>query len=204
LVDDDRVELSNLNRQVLFSEDQVGQEKTKAAAETLRRHNSQLEITTHERRIRASADLAELLDGVSVVIATADWPPHELPRWVNEACLGAGVPFITGGQFPPRLRVGPLVIPGQTPCVECLENAVRRDYALYDELAAHRARRSMPDAAIATTSGVIGCLLASEVQHLLVGQKPASEAAALTLDLQTFAAERQPIERDPACRACSG
>ena len=109
------------------------------------------------------------LPAPDLVIATADWPPHDLPRWVNRACIAAGAPWIGAGQFPPRLRVGPMVIPGRSPCLECQESAIRREHPLYDELAAWRAKGETPDASVGPVSGVIGSLLASEAMHLLIG-----------------------------------
>jgi molybdopterin/thiamine biosynthesis adenylyltransferase len=203
LVDDDRVELSNLNRQLLFGEAQLGRLKVDAAAEALHRHNSALEVRRHPLRVRGVADLALLLDGVDLVIATADWPPHELPRWVNRACLATGTAFLTAGQFPPKIRIGPLVVPGRTPCLECAEAAARLRHPLYDELADHRARGSTPDAAMAPTAGVAGALLASEALHHLLGLDAASAAGAAIVDLRTLQIERAPVAREPGCPACA-
>jgi molybdopterin/thiamine biosynthesis adenylyltransferase len=203
LVDDDRVELSNLNRQLLFGEAQLGRLKVDAAAEALSRHNSELELLRHPLRVRGTADLAGLLDGVDLVIATADWPPHELPRWVNRACLAAGTAFLTAGQFPPKVRIGPLVVPGRTPCLECAETAARHQHPLYDELADHRARGGTPDAALAPTAGVAGALLASEALHHLLGMSAASAAAAIILDLRSLQIEHAPVDREPGCPACA-
>jgi len=204
LVDDDRVELSNLNRQLLFRESQVGELKTSAAADSLRAHNSEIEVVEVSRRLRCEADLTELVESdLDLVVATADWPPHELPRWVNRACVSAGVPWIGAGQFPPRLRVGPLVIPGESACLECLEGAVRREYPLYEELAAWRSRGELPDPSVGPVCGVIGSLIASEALHLLTEAfQPESVGQALMLDLRTMELRKQKVSMDASCRVC--
>lgn len=202
LLDDDRVELSNLNRQILFAEDQLGELKVRAAESSLRAHNHRLDVEGVVLRVRGPRDLAAHLDGVDLVIATADWPPHELPRWVNEACLRASVPYMTAGQFPPRARIGPLVIPGRTACLECLERRTRREYPLYDELSRHRAQGSTPEAAMATTSAVIGALLASEAMHHLMGVESRLASRAMLLDLRRLVVELEEVGRDPACPLC--
>jgi bacteriocin biosynthesis cyclodehydratase domain-containing protein len=205
LIDDDRVELSNLNRQLLFSEADVGRLKVEAAASALRRNNSSLRVSRLRHRVRGPGDLAEPLAGAQLLIATADWPPYELPRWVNRACLRTGVPYITAGQFLPQVRVGPMVIPGRTACLECLERAARNSFPLYDELAEHRSKRPIPAATLGAASGVVGSLLAMEAIHLLSGaREPASLNRALILDLATMAMREEPISRDPACPRCCG
>jgi bacteriocin biosynthesis cyclodehydratase domain-containing protein len=205
LIDDDRVELSNLNRQLLFTENDLGQPKIDVAARALRAHNSELGIGRVSRRVRGPDDLSDVLASQpDLLVATADWPPHDLPRWVNRACLDAGVPWIGAGQFPPRLRVGPMVIPGESACHECLEQAARGQSPLYDQVAEWRAQRQTPDCSVGPISGVIGSLLATEALHFLLGAfRPASVDHALLLDLRAMTLESQPVERQPDCPSCS-
>lgn len=204
LVDDDRVELSNLNRQLLFGESDLGELKVDASAKALRRHNCDLDVLAVSQRVESPEDIAGLLEGVDLVIATADWPPHVLPRWVNRSCLEARVPYITAGQFPPLVRIGPMVLPGHSACLECLERQTRRDYPLYDELAAHRARNPTAAPTLGAASGIVGSALAMEAIHYLIGvPQPASVDAALILDLRTMQISREGVERDPCCELCS-
>jgi molybdopterin-synthase adenylyltransferase len=203
LVDDDRVELSNLNRQLLFTEADLGGLKVVAAAEALMANNSELKVNPIERRIRGVEDLGELLDGVDLLISTADWPPYQLARWVNQACLPAGVPYLTAGQFPPLIRVGPLVVPGRSACLECLEQQTRHNYPLYDELAHFRAGNPSLAATLGAASGLVGSMLAMESIHLLTEAcRPASLDCALVVDLRTMTLTREEITRDPDCPAC--
>jgi bacteriocin biosynthesis cyclodehydratase domain-containing protein len=204
LIDDDEVELSNLNRQLLFTESDLGQPKVDVGAQALKRHNSELQVDVARRRVKGPADLGDLLEGADLLIATADWPPHQLPRWINQACLRAEVPYITAGQFPPLVRVGPMVLPGRSACLECLERQTRRDYPLYDELAAHRARHPTTAATVGAVSGIVGSMLAMEAIHLLVGNdRPASVNTALIMDLRTMTIAGEPVSRDPDCPLCS-
>ena len=204
VIDDDRIELSNLNRQILYREDQLGQLKVDAAAASLRAHNAHLAVEKVCQRIRGPEDLGDVMAvGPDLVVATADWPPHDLPRWVNEACLGAGVPWIGAGQFPPRLRVGPMTVPGASSCFVCHEEMVRAEHPLYDLVAAHRGQRETPDSSIGAVSGVIGSLLAMEVIHFLLGAfEPASVGAAIVVDLQTLRFSRTPVPKRDDCPAC--
>ena len=205
LIDDDRVELSNLNRQILFSEQQLGELKVDAAADSLRAHNSSVAIETVVTRIEGPDDLRAVLDSdVALVVCTGDWPPHDLGRWVNSVCAELGIAWIGAGQFPPRLRVGPLVVPGVSACLECLEADARRTHPLYDEIATYRDRRPRPDPSVGPVSAVIGSLIASEAMHLLVGSgSPASLGHTLLLDLRSMRMDRVEVRPDPECGTCA-
>ena len=107
LIDGDRVEVSNLNRQILYSEADIGELKVECAASRLRAFNSGMKITTEARRLESESDIAEFIAGSDIVIDAADWPAHDIERWCNSACFEAGIPYITMSHFPPIARVGP-------------------------------------------------------------------------------------------------
>ena len=113
LIDGDRVEVSNLNRQIQFTEADIGELKVERAAARLRAFNSGMKVTTEARRLESEEDIAEFIAGSDVVIDAADWPAHDIERWCNTACFDAGIPYITMSHFPPIARVGPLYVPGR-------------------------------------------------------------------------------------------
>jgi molybdopterin-synthase adenylyltransferase len=144
-----------------------------------------------------------VLDGADLLIATADWPPYDLPRWINSACLEADVPYITSGQILPLIRIGPMVIPGRSACLECQERHARGAYPLYDELAEFRTAKPADAATLGASSGVVGSMVAMEAIHLLTGEvTPASVDTALIFDLRTMELTREEVARDPGCTAC--
>jgi len=203
LIDDDTVELSNLNRQLLFKESDIGTPKVEAAALALSRYDSTLRVTPVRRRVESAEDVAELIDGADLLVATADWPPYELPRWINQASLETGVPYLTAGQFPPLIRIGPMVIPGRTSCLECQERAVSRDYPMYDELADFRSGNPTTASTLGAASGMIGSIIAMEAIHLLTGAvDPATLNRVLLMDLRTMESEYEAVTPEPDC-VCS-
>ncbi len=203
-VDGDRVELSNLNRQILFGEDDVGAWKAPAAARALGALDRALEVVPVVRELGSATAVREAIDGADVVVSTVDHPPHKITRWVDEACFDAGVPYMAMSQQPPKLRVGPLYVPGRTGCFACQEQAARRAYPLYDTLEAARQLRA-PSATYGPACATVGALAASEVVRLLAGLgEPATIGTALLLDLHTFALEREPVVREPGCPVCGG
>ncbi len=183
LVDDDRVDLSNLNRQLLYRAADVGRRKVEVAAEALAAFNPGLALHPLPRRVESAAGIAALVDGADLLIETADWPPYDLSRRVNEACTRAGVAHISAGQALPLLRLGPLYVPGVTACHACQEAATREGYPLFDALEAFRRSRAMPAAAtLGPASGLIGSVLSMEALHHLTGvAEPATLGTSIAL-----------------------
>jgi molybdopterin/thiamine biosynthesis adenylyltransferase len=205
LVDPDVVELSNLNRQILYGEADLGARKVDAAARRLRALDGSIECAAHPVAVAGVEDVRRLLgDGVDVVVEAADTPPHRLARWVDAACLELGVPHISGAQAPPLLRVGPLLIPGVTACYACQERAARREYPFYDELVAFRIEHRAPAITLGPASGMVGSLMAMEVVQLLTGaSEPTTKGRALLIDLVSGERRFEAVARDPGCPACA-
>jgi molybdopterin-synthase adenylyltransferase len=205
LVDGDRVEVSNFNRQIIYTEADVGLLKVECAAARLRAFNSKTKITATAKRLESEEDIAEFIAGSDVVIDAADWPAHDIERWCNSACFAAGIPFITMSHFPPVARVGPLYVPGKTGCYVCQEIAYRRDYPLFDVIAEQRRAKPSPAATLGPACGMIGGQIGVEVMHLLTGlSRPSTQGAAHIYDLRTMEVKRELVVPEPECPICGG
>jgi molybdopterin/thiamine biosynthesis adenylyltransferase len=203
LADDDVVERSNLNRQILFGEDDVGLPKVELAAAWLARFDAGIAVRTSRRRVGSAADAAALVSDADLVILAADWPPYELGRWINQACVERGVPFLSAGQQPPLLRIGPTYVPGAGACFACHEATLGESFPLYDEISAYRRRHGTTAITLGPASGLLGCTLALETLHLLTGTGPVgTQDRALLVDMRTLETRWEPISRRPGCTVC--
>ncbi len=204
LIDGDRVEVSNLNRQIQYTEADIGLLKVEKMAARLREFNSAIRVTTTARRMEAQTQLADFIDGADVVVDAADWPAYEIERWCNAACFKAGIPHIGMAQFPPKIKVGPFYVPGTPGCYECQRIAWGRDYPLFDVAVEQLRARSSPAATLGPSSGLIGAQVAMDVMHFVTGLlEPASLRAACIYDLRTMMVDRVPIVPEPDCPVCS-
>jgi bacteriocin biosynthesis cyclodehydratase domain-containing protein len=203
LIDDDAVDLSNLNRQILYRPADIGAPKVTRAAAWIAAFDPAIEVQARRERITGPEPLAAALAGCDALVVAADWPPYELTRWVNEVCVARRLAFLTAGQQPPLLKIGPTYVPGRGACFACHETQVRRSFPLYGQLAEHR-RRHPPDAVtLGPASGLIGSLLALEVMHLVAADEPvATQDRALLIDMRSLETHWEDVERDPQCPVC--
>jgi bacteriocin biosynthesis cyclodehydratase domain-containing protein len=203
LVDGDRVEESNLNRQVLYSEADIGRLKVEVAAERLVGFNSRMRVETIPERVDSEGSLAATIDGYDLVIDAADWPAHEIEQWCNGACFAAEIPYITMSHFPPIARVGPFYIPGVTGCFACQVTAYRRSYPLFDIAVEQRRAKPSPAATLGPACGLIGGQVGLDVMHHLTGlAEPSTQGVGHIYDLRTMEVEREPVVPEPDCPVC--
>lgn len=118
IVDRDFVDLSNLQRQALFDEQDVaaGLPKAVAAAEKLRRVNSEVEVEPVVADVGPD-NVERLCDGVQVIVDGTD--NFETRFLINDAAVKHGIPWVYGGCLGAEGQTM-TVLPGQTPCLRCL------------------------------------------------------------------------------------
>jgi bacteriocin biosynthesis cyclodehydratase domain-containing protein len=203
LVDGDRVEASNLNRQTLYTVADIDLLKVEVAAARLRAFYPSMRVTSAARRLSSAEEVAEFVAGADVVVDTADWPAFEFERWCNAACFEAGIPYISMSHFSWVARVGPFYVPGRTGCYSCQEIAYRREYPLFDVAMEGAPINGAEAATLGPACDQIGGEVAREVMHLLTGlTDPPTLGVAHTQNLMTREVRRDEIVPQPECPVC--
>jgi molybdopterin/thiamine biosynthesis adenylyltransferase len=202
-VDPDVVELSNLNRQVIYGEADIGRPKADAAVERLKDLNRDIQVTAQRLKIEGRGDLAGLAAACDVLLLAADQPP-EIRDWANRACLAAGRPWVDACYHGPLVQVGAFV-PGEGCCWECGRLAARDQHAGLgaDEGDNPGRGAAISHAAGAVSAGLSGYLAAHAVISLLTGIPPVVPGRVNTVNLAAldapFAFDSPP---HPQCSAC--
>ena len=202
-VDPDEVEFSNLSRQVIYTEDDLGTPKAEAAVARLCRLNSDIEVTGERLEAASVDDVASLARDCDVLLLSADKPP-ELRTWTNRACLAAKRPWVDSGYHGPLVQVGAFV-PGAGPCWEC-SRLVNRDSHAGDganvQDAPHR-REAVSAAVGAVPAGISGNLAAHLVIALVTGIPAVVPGRIETVNLAALDAPLSLApEPHPECPAC--
>jgi molybdopterin/thiamine biosynthesis adenylyltransferase len=206
IVDFDTVELSNLNRQVLYTEADVGRPKTAAAAQRLRRVNPNVAVEPVDRRVAGVEDARALIAGFDFLVCAADRPRVLIHSWLNAAAAAERVPWAWGSNSGLTAQMG-MLHPGRTACLECQERTDRARHPWYD--AAQRWEREVlgerdVNPCIAPVSMMLGGMLALDVVFFLTrATPPASCGATLSVDLPSGERERRAVETHPDCATCA-
>jgi molybdopterin/thiamine biosynthesis adenylyltransferase len=205
LVDDDDVELHNLNRQVLYTDADVGTPKTIAAGRRVAETNPHITVSTMTRRVSGVNDARTCMQGRDLVICAADRPRIRLYDWLNEAAISEGVPWVRGANDGLTVNLF-LHVPGRTACFACEQ---KRAYANVPGYAAtiRYAMEHIGDRTVnpctAPVSGLIGSLVALEAVKLLTGvTEPSILNRKLIFDLQTMQIRFKEGAHDPDCASC--
>jgi len=188
VVDDDRVELSNLQRQVLMTEADVGRPKACAVAEALAKINSQVEVAHEITRVVAD-NVERLIENVDIVLDGFDNLPSRY--LLNDACVKHGIPWAFAAVAGTYGMTMP-ILPGEGPCLRCLlPNPAPEEVVL-----------TAANAGILNTlPRVIVAVQTTQVLKILVGSFDLP-VKLTTVDIWQDVYNAQEIPRNKACPCC--
>lgn len=189
IIDDDVVDLSNLQRQILHSTKDIGRPKVESAQEKLQALNPNCNVITYKERLMAH-NVIDLIKDYDVVVDGTD---NFSTRFVtNDACVLANKPFVHGGIL--RFNGQALtVVPGEGPCFRCIF------------------KEPPPEGAVPTCSqagvlgvlaGTIGLIQATEVLKYLLGKGDLLVGRLLTYDALEMKFREVQVKKNPKCPVC--
>ncbi len=189
LVDFDRVDESNLQRQVLYDTASVGRSKLDVAASRLSGLNPNVRVTTHETRLTSANALDVFVDYDVVVDGSDNFPTRYL---VNDACVFLGKPNVYGSIF--RFAGQASVFRrGHGPCYRCL----------YAEPPPQGMVPSCEEGGVlGVVPGLIGMIQATETIKLLLGRGTTLVGRLLLVDTLAMSFREIRVPRNPGCAVC--
>lgn len=188
IVDDDSVERSNLQRQIIHADGDVGRPKVDSAREFVADLNPDVTVDGYETRFSAD-NAADLVADYDIVVDASDnFPTRFL---VNDACTLAGTPFAHGAVF--RFEGQVTTFAGDRPCYRCLFPQAPPP-------------GTVPDCSTAGVLGVlpgtIGCLQATEIIKLAMDYGESLDGRLLAFDAGAMSVDEVPLAPNPDCPVC--
>lgn len=192
IADDDRVDMTNLQRQIVHATDSVGEAKTGSAAAALRRLNPHVTVERHDARV--TAETAEAL--VARYDLVADGSDNPSTRYVmNDACHRAKVPLISAAvvRFEGQITTHRSFEPGDNPCYRCIHPKEVPDDLL---------PRCEEAGILGPAAGVMGSLMAVEAAKELLGLGESLSGRLLLYDALTPELRPIRVHRRAGCVLC--
>lgn len=192
IVDDDTVDLTNLQRQIVHATASVGRPKVESAAETLAAVNPEVRVVPHKTRLTAD-NAAELISGYDIV---ADGTDNFATRFlINDACYFARKPLVAGAilRFAGQVFTFKAYEEGDVPCYRCIF------------------REPPPPGSVPTCAeagvmgalcGLIGSAQATEVIKEILGIGESLAGSLLVVDALSTTFRKIRARRDPGCPLC--
>jgi molybdopterin/thiamine biosynthesis adenylyltransferase/rhodanese-related sulfurtransferase len=190
IVDDDVVDLSNLQRQVIHSTSRIGTPKVDSAEEVIRDLNPDVEVVAYRTRLDAS-NIMEIVEGWDIVVDGVDnFPTRYL---LNDATVRLGIPVVSAAilGFEGQLSV---FAPHQGPCYRCL---------FRQPPPAELAPSCGANGVLGVLPGTMGLLQATEVIKLIIGAGDPLIGRLLMYDALAATVTELKVRRDPECPICS-
>jgi molybdopterin/thiamine biosynthesis adenylyltransferase/rhodanese-related sulfurtransferase len=190
MVDDDLVDESNLQRQILHNMERLGQPKVDSARQTLQALNPDVKVVAHQTRLSAD-NVLDIIAGYDVIVDGADnFPTRYL---LNDAALKLGKPVVHASIF--RFE-GQLTtfLPHEGPCYRCL----------YPDPPPPGMAPSCQEAGVlGVLPGIVGTLQANEALKIILGVGQSLSGRLLVLDALGTKFRTLKLRKDPECRVCS-
>jgi adenylyltransferase/sulfurtransferase len=184
IVDCDKVSLSDLNRQVLYSTADIGRTKVEVAKGRLQSLNPEIQVEAVDQKV-TDKNTVELSGSYDLIVDGMD--SLSARYMLNKAAIKNSIPLFHGAVYGFEGRVT-TVIPGETPCLRCI----------YDETLPVT---EMP--VVGATPAVIGCIQATEVMKYIVDKGNLLTGRLLIYDGLSSRFREVTIERNPDCVDCS-
>lgn len=189
LIDDDKVELSNLQRQVLHHDADIGKLKVESAAQALKELNPELEIVTVAKRLNDEA-LLSLVQEHDLVLDASD--NVDTRNQLNRLCYQTKTPLVSGAAIRMEGQVSVFTYQDESePCYQCLS-------ALFGS----NALSCVEAGVMAPVVGIIGAVQAMEAIKVIAGLGKPIQGKILMLDAMTMSWREMKLMKQPHCPTC--
>ncbi len=181
--DSDTVEITNLNRQFLYTQSSLGKPKARSAMDILAPLNPDVEIVPVQGEIN-SGNVNDLVADVDIIVDCLDnFPARHV---INRCAVRKGIPLVHGAVWGMEGRVS-VFHPPEAPCLECIFP---------------HAPEPAETPVLGSVTSAVGSMQAIETIRFLAGKRPALVSTMLVMDFPSMSFQRLELSRNPLCPVC--
>ena len=190
LIDDDHVELSNLQRQVLHNDNDIGRKKVDSAAQSLTQLNPHLSLDTRDKRL-SDDELKLLVESHTLVLDASD--NVETRNQLNRLCFLSKTPLVSGAAIRMEGQISVFTYQDSNePCYQCLSS-----------LFGNAALSCVEAGVMAPVVGIIGATQALEAIKVIANFGTPKKGKLLILDAMSLSWREMKLMKIPTCPVCS-
>lgn len=188
LIDDDKVEISNLQRQVLHNDNTIGMLKVESAKQALQTINPNVSVSTIAARLDDSA-LHDLIEKHDIVLDCSD--NVETRNQLNRLCHQLKTPLVSGAAIRMEGQISVYTYQANEPCYQCLS-------ALFGQ----QALTCVEAGIMSPVVGIVGAVQAMETIKVIADMGQPLSGKILMLDAMTMSWREMKLSKQPACPVC--
>ena len=190
IVDDDVVERSNLQRQIVHGDADVGEPKAQSASEYVAQLNPDVDVDTFETRLTPE-NVGEIVEGYDLVVDASDnFPTRYL---LNDHCVLTNTPLFHGAIYRFEGQITTFTNDGEGPCYRCIFPEAPEP-------------GTVPDCAttgvLGVLPGTVGCIQATEVVKYCIDRGDLLDGRLLMYDALAMTFETVDVRKNPDCPVC--
>jgi molybdopterin/thiamine biosynthesis adenylyltransferase len=196
--DPDIVSLSNLNRQLFFQPEDVGQKKV----DVLKKRLADAPIVSYDKRVDSSTDLTDILSGTDFIVNCADSPSVvDTGRIIGIYAKKLNIPYMVAGGYNMHLgMVGVIIKPGESACFECLLEYQKKN----DPLSRMEIIKDIEATGnLGPIAGVVANLHVMEIFKYIIGKGQTNVNRFYEIDFMDFDVKWKNYEKMPGCKTCN-
>ena len=188
LIDFDVVDISNLQRQILYTENDVGKSKVHMAREKLEQLNSNVNVICIEDKLDES-NATEIFEKFDIIVDACD--NFDTRYTISDTCVKLGKPHIYGAIYEFYGQV--VILGGDGPCLRCINPEPPKEGEIVE---------AKDVGVFGAIPGVIGSLQACEVLKLIIGAGRSLKGKMIFIDMLNMSFDEVEIPKYPKCKSC--
>lgn len=201
----DKVDLTDLNRQILYNYKDIGKSKGKLAGKRITEFNPEIDFKLFEHQVTSYQQIVDDFSDVDLIILVADRPKYLMARWANQAAVKLNVPMFCAGLESQRAMYY-TIVPHKTGCVSCWRRSVEMHDHISDLVLKEKEKLNLVGdntAIVPLVSAATGLVLAEILRYITGIGELQSAGHLIAIDFLTMTTRIiENWNRDPQCDIC--